>query len=50
MLMFLLGRREVVLKAEKPTVEIIDECHNVKFSGQTLKKVQEYFNKKSGRT
>jgi len=46
--MALLGRAEAVLEVEKPTVEIIDERHNVKFSGQTLKQVQEYLNQKYG--
>lgn len=44
----LLGRSNDVLEIEKPLLEVIDEQHNVKFKGQTLKQVADYVAKRYG--
>jgi hypothetical protein len=46
--LLLLGKGDHVEEVEKPTIEVIDSTHNVKFSGQTLKQIAEYLNKKYG--
>jgi len=46
--LFLEGRSDAVIEIEKPTIEIIDEQHNVSFRGQTLKQLAEYLAKVSG--
>lgn len=38
-----------IVETEKPTIEVIDDRHNVKFKGQTLKQIAEYLTKKTGR-
>jgi phage anti-repressor protein len=42
------GKAHTVVEVEKPTIEIIDERHNVSFKGQTLKQLAEYLSKISG--
>ena len=42
------GKAHAVVEVEKPTIEIIDERHNVSFKGQTLKQLAEYLSKISG--
>jgi len=42
------GCKSQLVEIEKPTLEVIDERHNVKFLGQTLKQVGEYIEKTSG--
>ncbi len=46
--MALLGRSEGFVEVEKPTIEVIDEKHNVSFKGQTLKQVKDYLKKRYG--
>ena len=46
--MALLGRPEGFVEVEKPTIEVIDEKHNVSFKGQTLKQVKDYLKKRYG--
>jgi len=46
--LFLEGRSDAVIEIEKPTIEIIDEQHNISFHGQTLKQLAEYLAKVSG--
>ncbi len=46
--MALLGRSEGFVEVEKPTIEIIDDKHNVSFKGQTLKQVKDYLKKRYG--
>jgi hypothetical protein len=43
------GYDQALVEVEKPTIEIIDNRHNVKFKGQTLKQIAEYLTKKTGR-
>ncbi len=45
---FLRGDRDSVIEVDKPTIEIIDENHNVSFEGQTLKQVADYLKQKFG--
>jgi hypothetical protein len=47
--MVVLGRDDQIVEVEKPTIEVIDDRHNVKFKGQTLKQIAEYLTKKTGR-
>lgn len=42
------GKSDQIVEMEKPTIEVIDSTHNVKFSGQTLKQIADYLNKKYG--
>lgn len=46
--MIVLGRDDQLVEIEKPTIEVIDDRHNVSFKGQTLKQVAEYLSKKTG--
>ncbi len=46
--MALLGRPEGFVEVEKPTIEVIDEKHNVSIIGQTLKQVKDYLKKRYG--
>ncbi|MGL4947081.1 MAG: BRO family protein [Cetobacterium sp.] len=43
------GKSDAVVEVEKPTIEVIDDRHNVKFKGQTLVQVKEYLEKRSGK-
>ncbi|PNW54817.1 UNVERIFIED_CONTAM: hypothetical protein BEN50_09065 [Euhalothece sp. KZN 001] len=42
------GKSDQVVEVEKPTVEVIDQKHNVSFRGQTLKQVAEHLKKTFG--
>lgn len=46
--LLLLGKGDHIEEVEKPTLEVIDARHNVRFEGQTTKQVAEYLNKKFG--
>lgn len=46
--MIVLGRDDQLVEIEKPTIEVIDDRHNVSFKGQTLKQVADYLSKKTG--
>jgi len=48
--LFLEGRSNAVVEVEKPTIEIIDEQHNVSFKGQTLKQLAHYLSQTRGIT
>jgi hypothetical protein len=47
--LLLMGRGDHIEEVEKPTIEVIDDRHNVKFSGQTLKQVADYLAKRTGK-
>ncbi|ELS01160.1 KilA-N domain-containing protein [Xenococcus sp. PCC 7305] len=42
------GCVDQVVEVEKPTIEVIDERHNLKYAGQTLKQIASYLNKTRG--
>lgn len=42
------GMADQIVETEKPTIEIIDERHNVTFKGQTLVQIKEFAEKKHG--
>jgi hypothetical protein len=42
------GMADQIVETEKPTIEIIDERHNVRFKGQTLVQIKEFAAKKYG--
>jgi len=42
------GYRDQVVEVEKPTVEVIDQKHNVSFRGQTLKQIADHLKKTFG--
>lgn len=44
----LAGRADQIVEVEKPTLEVIDDRHNLRFEGQTLKQVAEYIEKAHG--
>ena len=46
--LILMGRSDEVVEVEKPTIEIIDEKHNVTFRGQTLTQVAAFLEKRYG--
>ena len=38
----LMGRSDQIVETDRPTIEVIDEKHNVRFKGQTVKQVAEH--------
>jgi hypothetical protein len=42
------GMADQIVETEKPTIEIIDERHNVSFKGQTLVQIKDFVAKKYG--
>jgi len=42
------GYRDQVVEVEKPTVEVIDQKHNISFRGQTLKQIADHLKKTFG--
>lgn len=42
------GKEDQIVETEKPTIEVIDERHNLKYAGQTLKQLADYLNKVYG--
>jgi DNA-damage-inducible protein D len=48
MTLALLGRGDEVVEVEKPTIEVIDDKHKVKFKGQTFPQIVEYLKKRHG--
>lgn len=45
----LTGKADAIVEVEKPTLEVIDERHNVSFKGQTLVQIKEYLEKRTGK-
>jgi hypothetical protein len=43
------GKADAIVEIEKPTLEVINQKHNVRFSGQTLAQVKEYLEKRTGK-
>jgi len=43
------GKSDAIVEVEKPTLEVIDDRHNVRFKGQTLKQFAEYLAATTGR-
>ena len=42
------GKEDQIIETEKPTIEVIDDRHNIKFKGQTLTQIKEYVQQKYG--
>lgn len=42
------GHADQIVETEKPTIEVIDERHNLRYAGQTLKQIATYLNKTHG--
>ena len=42
------GQEDQIVEVEKPTIEIIDQRHNVSFKGQTLRQIRDYIAQKYG--
>jgi len=38
----LMGRSDQVVETDRPTIEVIDEKHNIRFKGQTVKQIAEH--------
>lgn len=44
----LAGKSDQIIEVEKPTLEVIDEKHNVRFEGQTLTQMADYIQSRYG--
>jgi len=44
----LMGRSDQVVETDRPTIEVIDEKHNVRFKGQTVTQVGDHLAKRFG--
>lgn len=46
--LFLEGKADVIVEVEKPIIEVIDDRHNTRFTGQTLAQINEYLKTRYG--
>jgi len=44
----LMGRSDQVVETDRPTIEVIDEKHNIRFKGQTVKQIAEHLSNNYG--